>query len=86
MAIVTKQVVVCQQLDTILQIVVGIVSDVMQKKSPATVVSDAVPTLVSSLSGLAQLGDEIKNVPAVDYTIALKLVQLKEVLLPTAAV
>lgn len=77
-----KQVEYCSELDALMGIFTGIVADVVAKKSPQVVVSDAVPNLIASLTGLGDLPIEMKNSKAFDNTIALKLVELKQALLP----
>jgi len=83
MAIVQKQVDYCQELDSLLAVVVQITADVIQKKSPSQVVQDSASALLAALTGLSQLGAELSNQVALDNTIALKLGELKRALAPS---
>ena len=81
---VEQKVVVCAELQTALNVFTGIVSDVKAGKGAAVVMGDALPSLISALSGLSQLQSEVTaaNGAAVDATVVLWGVQLKQVLFP----
>jgi hypothetical protein len=76
MAVAQKTVNYCVEVDAILQIVIGMASDVKAGKSAAQVVQDAVPGLVSALSGLGSLSSELADLPDLQTTVALDLAQL----------
>ena len=84
MANVPQTVTVCQELQTCLSVLTGIVSDIKSGKAAATVVADAMPNVVGALAGLGQLNMEVTaaNGSAVDTTVAMFAVNLKQVLLP----
>lgn len=86
MAVEKKEVVYCKELDEVLNLVTLILGDVVAKKPVSQVVSDAVPALMVALTGVQDLGLEIGNAKALDNTIALKLAELKEILMPKPVV
>ncbi len=79
-----QSVTVCQELQVVLGIVCALAADVKAGKAPAAVVGDALPQLISALSGLSALSTEVTpaNGAAVDATILLFAGNLKQVLLP----
>lgn len=80
----TKEVTYCVELDTLLSIVIGLIADVKAGASVPTILADEIPAFMSALMAIGQLGPEIQanNGAAIDATLALKLVDLKQVLLP----
>jgi hypothetical protein len=82
MAVAKKSVDYCVELDSLLGIVNGLVLDAVAKKPLADAVAKAVPVLLGALTGLSELGEELKNHKALDMTIAAKLIDLKAALVP----
>lgn len=79
MSIVKKQVDYCEEVASLLHIVLAVGKDLVEKKIPA----DVVPQIIGALTGLASLGEELKNTVAMETTVALVLVEAKEAFLPS---
>lgn len=82
MSLVTKQVPVCHEVDTLLNVALLAVIDVKGGKTPAQIVTDLVPGFISALTGIGELAIESKDRKDLERTVALKLCELIDVLVP----
>lgn len=82
MSVVAKQVNVVSSVDGLLALVVGVIKDVQAGKTPAQVVADAVPALVSALSGLGDLKADVVDKKDVEVTVALRIAEVVNALAP----
>lgn len=73
MSVKQVQVNVVTSVDNFLALVQGVVADVKAGKSPATVVSDAVPQLVSALGSVGDLSADVADRKDLETTVALRL-------------
>lgn len=80
MSIVQKQVNVCSEVDTLLGVIITVVSDVKAGKAPGQVVGDVVPNLVAALTGLGELKIELADKKDLEATVALRLAELVSLL------
>lgn len=78
-----KQVQIAKELDDVLSLVVELVKDLKAKKGIAELASENLPGLMAAMSGIDQVGDELKlNRKEAVQTVALKVSELVEALLP----
>lgn len=82
MSVVAKQVNVVSSVDSFLALVLGVVADVKAGKAPATVVSDAIPALVTALAGVGDLAKDVADRKDLEVTVALRLSEMVNVLAP----
>ena len=76
MSVVSQQVNVCSEVQALLGVVVGLVTDVKAGKSAAQCVTDAVPGLVSALGGLSGLQADLADHKDLEVTVALQMAAL----------
>ena len=78
-----KQVEYAKELDDVLGLVVELIKDIKAKKSLAEIGSENVAGLMSAMSGIDQVGDELKlNKKAALNAVSLRVGELVEALLP----
>jgi hypothetical protein len=80
MAISQKTVNYCVEVDTILGVVVTAITDVKSGKSPLAIVGDLLPMLVSSISGIGQIGPEVADKADLEMTVGVKLAEIVKAL------
>lgn len=68
-----KEVTICTEVDTLLQLLVTGVKDVKSGKVAKDVVSDLVPGLISALTSVGELQNEVKDRVDLERTVALKV-------------
>jgi hypothetical protein len=78
-----KQIEIAKELDDVLSLVVELVKDLKAKKAIGDLASENLPGLMSAMSGIDQVGDELKlNRKEAIQTVALRVSELVEALLP----
>lgn len=80
MSVTTQSVQVCTEVQALMNIVIGLVADVKAGKGAAALVGDAVPGLISALSGLGDLQSEAADHKDLEVTVALGVAALTNAL------
>lgn len=78
MAIATKTVSYCVEMDALLNVILEGVKEVKAGKAATVIVIDMIPVLVGALSGLSQLSSEIADKKDLEMTVAIKVAQIMQ--------
>lgn len=83
MALVKKEVEIAKELDDVMALVVELVKDIKAGKGAAELASENIGNLMTAVSGIDQVQDELKlNKQAAVQGVALRVAELVSVLLP----
>jgi hypothetical protein len=75
-----KQIDFCKEFDDCLALVVNILKAMKAKKPVAEIAASELPDLMNALSGLDQIGDELKNKKVMLETIGLRIADIVDAL------